>query len=104
MSANHRRLLKIALLLTISVLVLAACAAGENPSVDTPDADGDTAGFFMGLWHGIIIPFTFIVSLFSDSVNVYEIHNNGNWYDFGFVLGAGTFLGGGGAGAKRSRR
>lgn len=100
---GYRRIRVVALLVVV-VLLLTACAAGVNPEVDVPDADGNTAGFFMGLWHGIIIPFTFIISLFTDGVNVYEIHNNGNWYDFGFVLGAGTFLGGGGAGAKRTRR
>jgi hypothetical protein len=84
--------------------MLSACAAGPNAAVDVPADDGDVAGFWSGLWHGIIIPVTFIVSLFSDNVSVYEVHNNGGWYDFGFVLGAGTFLGGGGAGAKRRRR
>lgn len=55
------------------------------------------AGFWLGLWHGIIAPVTFLISLFTDNVNIYEVHNNGNWYDFGFVLGAGILFGGGGA-------
>jgi len=84
--------------------VLSACVAGANPEVDVPNTDGDLAGFFTGLWQGIIIPITFIISLFTDNVSIYEVHNNGGWYDFGFVLGAGTFLGGSGAGAKRRRR
>ena len=57
-----------------------------------------------GLWQGIIVPITFIISLFSDTVSIYEVHNNGGWYDFGFVIGAGFFLGGSGAGAKSARR
>src|SRR5690606_34545975 len=44
------------------------------------------------------------VSLFTDSVNVYEVHNNGHWYDFGFVTGAGILFVGGGTGARRRRR
>jgi hypothetical protein len=52
------------------------------------------AGFFPGLWHGIISPVTFIISLFTDDVSVYEVRNSGNWYDFGFVLGAGILFGG----------
>lgn len=104
MSKRTGRILRIASLLVLMALVLAACAAGVNPEVDVPNSDGDTAGFFSGLWQGIIIPFTFIVSLFTDNVSVYEVHNNGNWYDFGFVVGAGTFLGGGGAGARKRRR
>lgn len=87
------------------VLVLAACAAGANPEVGTPAPDTDSvAGFWLGLWHGIISPITFLISLFTDDVNIYEVYNNGNWYDFGFVLGAGILFGGGFLGAGRSRR
>jgi hypothetical protein len=83
-------------------LVLAACAAGPNPAVGTAPQGGDVAGFLQGLWHGIISPITFIISLFTDDVSVYEVHNDGNWYDFGFVLGAGILFGGGFFGAGRS--
>lgn len=93
----------IALLLCLAVL-LSACAAGVNPGVDTPAPDGETAGFFLGIWHGVIAPVTFVFSIFTDNVNIYEVHNNGNWYDFGFVLGAGILLGGGGAGSRMKRR
>lgn len=81
-------------LLLLLVLVLAACAAGPNPAVDVPDASGDTAGFFLGLWHGLISPITLVISLFSDNVNVYEVHNTGNWYDVGFVFAIVSFVGG----------
>ena len=98
------RSLRFVLLAAVLLLVLSACAAGANPAVDTPSADGDVAGFWLGLWQGIIVPITFIISLFSDTVSIYEVHNNGGWYDFGFVIGAGFFLGGSGAGAKSARR
>ena len=96
--------LRFVLLAVVLLLVLPACAAGANPAVDTPSADGDVAGFWLGLWQGIIVPITFIISLFSDTVSIYEVHNNGGWYDFGFVIGAGFCLGGSGAGAKSARR
>lgn len=78
-------------LLVAAVLVLASCAAGPN---DVVQAGADQAGFWLGLWHGIIAPITFLISLFTDGVNVYEVHNNGNWYDFGFVLGLSMAFGG----------
>jgi hypothetical protein len=86
--------------LIVLVVVIAACAAGVNPALDSAAPDGDVAGFFMGLWHGFIAPITFFISLFSDNVNIYEVHNNGNWYDFGFVVGAGLLLSGGIFGRK----
>jgi hypothetical protein len=96
--------LRFVLLVVVLTLVLSACAAGANPAVDVPSVEGEVAGFWLGLWQGIIVPITFIISLFSDTVSIYEVHNNGGWYDFGFVIGAGFFLGGSGAGAKGARR
>ncbi|MDJ0954696.1 MAG: hypothetical protein QNJ81_13545 [Acidimicrobiia bacterium] len=93
-----QRLIPLAILL---ILLLAACSAGANPEVNTPAADGDVSGFWMGLWHGLIVPITFIISLFRDTVNIYDVNNNGNWYDFGFVFGACISLGGSSRGAKR---
>lgn len=89
----------------VALLVLfTACAPGVNPEVGAAAEGGDVAGFWLGLWHGIIAPFTFVISLFTDNVNLYEVHNSGNWYDFGFVLGAGILFGGGSAGARRGSR
>jgi hypothetical protein len=94
-----------ALLLTGTALLLAACAAGPNELVDTGQ---DPAGFWLGLWQGLISPITFIVSLFTTKVNIYEVQNNGSWYDFGFMLGVACAFGSGGwggtAGARRTRK
>jgi hypothetical protein len=94
---------RLALSTVLLVLVLAACAAGPNPEVGAA-VSGSPAGFFHGVWHGLISPITFLISLFSDGVSVYEVRNSGNWYDFGFVLGAGILFGGGPFGARRRRR
>ncbi|MEX1133703.1 MAG: hypothetical protein WED83_02535 [Acidimicrobiia bacterium] len=83
------------------LVLLAACAAGVNPEVGVAVESEDVAGLWLGLWHGVIAPITFIISLFTDNVNLYEVHNNGNWYDFGFVLGAGILFGGNGAWRRR---
>ncbi|MCB2223718.1 MAG: hypothetical protein KQH83_06035 [Actinobacteria bacterium] len=90
------------LLVAMAALLLAACAAGPNGAAGVPAETGRVAGFWLGLWHGVIAPITFVISLFGDGVNVYEIHNNGGWYDFGFVLGAVCLIGGS-HGARRHR-
>ena len=46
-------------------------------------------GFWYGVWHGMILPFSWIGSLFDDSIAIYAVYNNGGWYDFGFFLGIG---------------
>jgi len=84
----------------VAILVLASgCAAGSNPMVGTPAADGETAGFFLGLWHGFIMPFAFVASLFLDDVSIYEVHNSGGWYNLGYLIGLAGILGGGGSAA-----
>ena len=40
--------------------------------------------------------FSFIGSLFTDA-RIYAFPNSGVWYDFGYLIGASLFLGGGGA-------
>lgn len=52
-------------------------------------------GFWNGLWHGMVLPFSFIGQLFSDNIAIYGMNNNGGWYDFGFVWGASIAFGGG---------
>ena len=91
--ANHKSLLLIAL-----VMLLASCAPGNE------HFDAVPAGFWAGLWHGFISFFTFIISLFNDTVKVYEIANKGHLYDLGFILGIMFFYGGGSKGTCRRRR
>ncbi len=58
-------------------------------------------GFWYGLWHGMILPFAWFWSLFSDNTAIYAAYNNGGWYDFGFMLGVGSL---GGSSSVASRR
>ena len=75
------------LILVFLALLLSACAAGHNTALHVPNSSGYIAGFWCGLWHGMIMWFTFIASLFADGVNIYEIHNSGILYNLGFLVG-----------------
>lgn len=89
-------------LLAIGLFSLTACAPGPNDMVNSENPEGKVAGFWQGLWHGFIALFTFLVSLFNNNVGVYEVHNNGPWYNFGFILGVMIFFGGSGGGSRRA--
>jgi len=91
-------------MILVMMLAISGCAAGPNELVNIPDEEGKVAGFWQGLWHGFISPFAFLISLFSDTVHIYEIHNNGRWYNFGFLFGLSIISGGSGGGAARRRR
>jgi hypothetical protein len=93
-----------ALLVIFMFFSFTSCAAGPNDMVNTENKEGKVAGFWLGLWHGFISFFTFIISLFTSTVTVYEIHNNGGWYNFGFILGVLIFFGGGGGVGKTAGR
>jgi hypothetical protein len=65
---------------------------GPNSLVNTRDSDNRIAGFITGVFHGIISPGTLIASLFNPTVQMYEVHNNGSLYNFGFLLGAAVIF------------
>ena len=94
----------IVVVLSIAVLLLASCAPGPNTLRGTQDSEGKVAGFWKGIWHGIITPVTFIISLFNKNVNVNESRNSGGWYNFGYILGLSMIFGGGGRGSRGVRR
>jgi len=93
--------MKVLLVLGMVLLLLVSCAPGPNALAGSANEEGKVAGFWQGLWHGIIAPITFIVSLFSHNVHIYEVHNSGAWYNFGYLLGLSCILGGSGRGSKR---
>ena len=91
-----KRNLSILLILIFSMLLVAGCATQTTGNTD------HLPGFLHGLFHGFIILFSFILSLFTD-YEIYAFPNAGGWYNFGFLLGVMIFFGGGGAGAKKRK-
>jgi hypothetical protein len=62
-------------------------APGPNPLVNKTDANKHVAGVWMGVWHGIISPVTLVISFSNPNVQMYEVHNDGSQYNFGFLVG-----------------
>lgn len=75
----------IMILLTL-VIIVTSCA---DPSDVQSCLKEEPYGFWSGLWHGWIVLFSWIGSLFSNDIAIYAVNNNGGWYDFGFILGIG---------------
>ncbi len=78
----------IILLCTIP-LFLSACVPGGGKYYNE-----HLAGFFTGIWHGWIAPISLIISIFNSTVRIYEVHNTGFWYDFGFYIAVISGFGG----------
>ena len=94
---------RIAFILVLFLMILAGCAPGPNQFAGIANGHGQVAGFWQGVWQGFIAPFVFVVSLFKRGLNIYEVHNNGARYDFGYLFGMACFFGGGGNRAGKLR-
>ena len=84
----------------IFILILTALALAAVGCATQPVSDGiGLPGFFSGLLHGFLMPFTFVGSFFMD-VRIYNFPNAGRWYGFGYLIGAAMILGGSGSAAN----
>lgn len=72
------------------ILMMQGCADAEHVQ---QYMTGHVYGFWGGLWHGLVIAFSFFGSLFSDEITIYAVNNSGGLYDLGFWLGVGSTTG-----------
>jgi hypothetical protein len=77
---------------------MANALAVAGPNSKYQQSGAKPAGFWAGLWHGLISPITFLVSLFNPGVRIYETNNRGRFYDFGFIIGVSGAFGSSGSG------
>lgn len=47
----------------------------------------DTPGFFSGVWHGLLAPYSLVARWFMDDGVMYAVPNTGWFYDAGFLVG-----------------
>jgi hypothetical protein len=67
-------------------LVIAGCGfAGAAPAWSEPP------GFVVGVWHGLLAPYTLVIRFFLD-IHMYAVPNSGWFYDCGFLIGVGASL------------
>ena len=79
---NVRRLvLTLAVFLVLSTALVACGFVGARPA-----SVGSLPGFFVGIWDGLIAPWTLLLRAFLD-IKMYAVANSGWWYDAGFLLG-----------------
>jgi len=69
-------------MLVVSATLGGCGFVGKRPaSMTTTDP-----GFLVGIWDGLIAPWTLILRAFMD-IRMYAVPNSGWWYDAGFLLG-----------------
>jgi hypothetical protein len=85
----RKKLVLFSIIIIVITLAVTGCAPGDGTYTAIKPA-----GFFWGVWHGWIAPISLIVGLFDKKIRVYEVMNNGWWYDFGFYIAIISGFGG----------
>lgn len=89
MDKNKSKIIKLSILMISLLLVLTACVPGNGSYTSNKPA-----GFFSGIWHGWIAPFSLFFSIISRSIRMYEPINTGFGYDLGFYMAIISGFGG----------
>lgn len=86
---KNKKILVLCIMLVILTVALSGCAPGDGKNSQT-----NLAGFFTGVWHGWIAPFTLVWSLFNHNIGIYEVFNSGFWYNLGYYMAIISGFGG----------
>jgi hypothetical protein len=80
---------------TAFIVVLFGAVAVTLAGCDFAPVAGTSAeslpGFFSGLWHGLLAPWSLVLRLFMN-IGMYAYPNSGWFYDLGFLLGVAGSL------------
>jgi hypothetical protein len=85
------------ILIIIGVALLVGVFYWFQPSqvlafVTSDEFSYDHPGFFSGIWHGSLAPYSLIARWFIDDIKMYAIPNSGWFYDLGYLMGIAVSL------------
>jgi len=89
MTKKAIKIIAVLSLVIVFAVVLTGCFPGDGVNNEKKKA-----GFFTGIWHGWIAPFSLIYSIFNKNIGIYEINNTGFWYNFGYYIAIISGFGG----------
>lgn len=76
-------------ILLFSGLLLMTMSGCAGPEPIGPCLEGETYGFFSGIFHGLIAPITLILSFIDKDTVMFAQNTTGAWYALGFLIGSG---------------
>jgi hypothetical protein len=94
MEENIRKFIPLFVLVGLAVLAAAIYVIVYHVGMPTRDLSGAPANFWWGLWQGLIIVLSFIASWFDNNIVLYQVNNNGFWYNLGYLLALSVSVGG----------
>jgi len=93
-----RKILMFCIIMVVLLVFLSGCVPGDGTNSEVRPA-----GFLSGVWHGWIAPFSLIYSIFNENIGIYEVYNNGFWYDLGYYMAIISGFGGLALSRKKKR-
>jgi hypothetical protein len=103
MDDKMKKFIPLFVLIGLAIVAVAIYIIIYHVGMPTRDLSGAPAGFWLGLWQGLIVFLSFIASWFDNNIVLYQVSNNGFWYNLGYVIGL-IILGAGGGGSARASR
>ena len=103
MDEKTKKFIPLFVLIGLAIAAVAIYIIVYHVGMPTRNLSGAPAGFWLGLWQGLIVFLSFIASWFDTNIVLYQVNNNGFWYNFGYVIGL-IILGTGGGGSARASR
>jgi len=68
------------------------------------DLSGAPANFLLSLRQGLVIVLSFIASWFDNNIVLYQAHDNGFWYNLGYLIALSVSVGGIARGSRTRRK
>lgn len=96
---KNKKIPILGIMLIFVMVLLSGCVPGDGAN-----SLSNKAGFFTGVWHGWIAPFSLIYSFFNRGIRIYETFNTGLLYDIGFYMAIISGFGGLTISRKSSKR
>jgi hypothetical protein len=103
MDERMKKFIPLFVLIGLAILAAAIYIIVYHVGMPTRDLSGAPANFWLGLWQGLIVFLSFIARWFDNNIVLYQVNNNGFWYNLGYVIGL-IVLGAGGGGSARASR
>jgi len=89
-----KKFIPLFVLIGVALVVAAIYIIIFHVGMPTRDGSGTPANFWLGLWQGLIVFLSFIASWFDNTVVLYQVNNNGFWYNLGYLIALSVSVGG----------
>jgi hypothetical protein len=94
MEEKMKKFIPLFILIGLALVAAAIYIIVFHVGMPTRNLSGAPTNFWWGLWQGLIIYLSFITSWFDNNVVLYQVNNNGFWYNLGYLIALSVSVGG----------